>query len=480
MMIKQLNKQKKGNLMKALKIVLALSLILGLVVISCQDRANITEPQHPGSGIRFSLPSAVPDSAFFIVYVTSPGNSTVTVHRITADWVENTVTWNSFGEQYDATVENSFVPNAVGFYSINVTSLVQGWISGTYPNYGLLLDEVLLPLTAYTTSEWPYTTLYRPMLKLYYGATPDSIQRGVSGTVFDTYIWEAYPDNNYGTVDQAYTGASDNVIKQALFKFDLPTVEMAGIGDFVWFDDNRDGIQDLGEPGVPGVVVNLMDCEGNVLATDTTDADGLYWFGDLNPGDYNIHFVLPDGYMFSPQDQGTDDALDSDADVTTGNTICTTLDAGEMDSTWDAGIYLPDEHCTRTIGYWKTHDGSGPQEDVVTPLLPIWLGTAGGTKSIDVTNTTISHDILSQDVYGTPKNGITKLYAQLLGAKLNAANDADISLIADVIADADAFLAMYDWNDWDSLTKAQKGMVLEWAGTLDDYNNGLIGPIHCD
>ena len=39
--------------------------------------------------------------------------------------------------------------------------------------------------------------------------------------------------------------------------------------------------------------------------------------------------------------------------------------------------------CTRTIGYWKTHAGFGPQADVVTPLLPILLGSAGGAKTLE-------------------------------------------------------------------------------------------------
>jgi len=239
-------------------------------------------------------------------------------------------------------------------------------------------------------------------------------------------------------------------------------VPPASIGDLVWFDDNRNGIQDLGEPGIENVTVHLMDCAGNTLGTETTDANGLYLFDGLTPGNYNIHFVLPLGFLISPQDQGADDALDSDADPLTGLTICTELVGGETDLTWDLGLYLPDEHCTRTIGYWKTHDGSGPQDDVVTPLLPIWLGTAGGAKSINVVNTTMSHRLfdLSDAYYGTGSNGISKLYAQLLGAKLNAENDADITMIAAVIAAADAFLATRDWNDWTGLTRSQKNMVL--------------------
>ena len=52
--------------------------------------------------------------------------------------------------------------------------------------------------------------------------------------------------------------------------------------------------------------------------------------------------------------------------------------------------------------------------------------------------------------------------------------------IAGVIADADAFLAEYDWNDWKSLKKRTKKSVLSWMSDSDDYNNGIIGPGHCD
>ncbi|MBC7242091.1 MAG: hypothetical protein H5T60_06570 [Anaerolineae bacterium] len=136
--------------------------------------------------------------------------------------------------------------------------------------------------------------------------------------------------------------------------------------------------------------------------------------------------------------------------------------------------------CTLTIGYWKTHAGfTGRNPDRVTPLLPIWLGNAGGAKSVQVTTASQAVNILSMGL-GHPSNGITKLYAQLLAAKLNIKNGADGSAVADVITAADDFLAMYDYTAWSSLSKAQRKMVLGWMTTLDYYNNGYIGPGHCD
>ena len=57
------------------------------------------------------------------------------------------------------------------------------------------------------------------------------------------------------------------------------------------------------------------------------------------------------------------------------------------------------------------------------------------------------------------------------------ASDSDI---ADIITGADIFLAMYDYTDWKSLSDDDTESVKYWHGMLDDYNNGIIGPGHCD
>jgi hypothetical protein len=76
-------------------------------------------------------------------------------------------------------------------------------------------------------------------------------------------------------------------------------------------------------------------------------------------------------------------------------------------------------------------------------------------------------------------NGINKVYAQLLGAKLNIASGASNSAVLSTINAADAFLATKNSLDWAGLSKTQKNQVLGWMSTLDNYNNGLIGPGHC-
>ena len=70
------------------------------------------------------------------------------------------------------------------------------------------------------------------------------------------------------------------------------------IGDFVWYDANHDGVQDVGEPGIPNVRMALyLNLDGNdqlnpgvdrLVATKVTDADGGYLFRVLEPGRYFV------------------------------------------------------------------------------------------------------------------------------------------------------------------------------------------------
>ena len=66
-------------------------------------------------------------------------------------------------------------------------------------------------------------------------------------------------------------------------------VDLVSIGDYVWWDVDRDGPQDQGEAPVPGVTVNLLKDGQPTGKTTTTDANGYYAFGNLLPStDYTV------------------------------------------------------------------------------------------------------------------------------------------------------------------------------------------------
>ncbi len=180
------------------------------------------------------------DSALFSIYVnynpfTPP---TVSIHRITDQWTESEVTWNNFGGSYDGAVQGSFVADGIGWRSADVTSLVQQWIEGVYPNYGLLLEQGQTHYTIYWSSEYGTVEL-RPKLEICYTTLAGdsnclTIQRpgADTGGVADAYIWEHpdYTNHNTGSSTMLFTGLVGDYEKQSLIRFDFEICEQPGEG----------------------------------------------------------------------------------------------------------------------------------------------------------------------------------------------------------------------------------------------------------
>ena len=139
--------------------------------------------------------------------------------------------------------------------------------------------------------------------------------------------------------------------------------EISGI---VWRDAFGDGIRDVGEPGMGDVTVELYS-SGALIATQQTCSSatclGAYQFSDLRPGEYVLK--VPAHYQFSPQDQGTDDTVDSDVDRTTGEARITLL-PGHRATHWDAGLeYLcqyVDVTGTRRVSIGAVNNGIAAQD----------------------------------------------------------------------------------------------------------------------
>lgn len=115
-----------------------------------------------------------------------------------------------------------------------------------------------------------------------------------------------------------------------------------GIGDWVWLDDNGDGIQDTEEAGIAHVTVRLYTESEDMVDETITNEDGWFSFANDRGGIYFLEFVAPQGYSFTVQNAGNILTADSDADPNTGRTSEFPLGAGEADLSWDAGL-VPNE-----------------------------------------------------------------------------------------------------------------------------------------
>lgn len=139
------------------------------------------------------------------------------------------------------------------------------------------------------------------------------------------------------------------------------------IGDFVWNDINKNGIQESGEPGIAGVTVRLLNGTTNaIIATTTTDATGKYIFNDVPAGDYKVEFVTPVGYTTTTKLNSNVAASGTDSDVDPANsrTATFTLSAGQRITSVDAGYWLTTPPGTGKIGdrVWLDANQNGIQD----------------------------------------------------------------------------------------------------------------------
>ena len=154
------------------------------------------------------------------------------------------------------------------------------------------------------------------------------------------------------------TSAAPNVTK-----IDFGFVKPVSLGNFVWFDANKDGIQDPDEVGVAGVTVTLdqplgmdpvLDADGNVVKPVITDANGKYVFTNLLPGPYELTFTIPDGYSETRRYASDDSAVDSD-----GAQTWPVLKQGEDDMTFDLGL-IADGTIGDTL-FWDVDNNGGSE-----------------------------------------------------------------------------------------------------------------------
>ena len=139
----------------------------------------------------------------------------------------------------------------------------------------------------------------------------------------------------------------------ATFSLKISPVCSGVIGDFIWEDLNRNGIQNTGEPGIKGVTRILRDAQGNEITRTTSGPDGFYQFNELCAGTYFVDLdtsTVPTGFQMTLIEQGGNPAFDSN-DLSKPVILAT--DTSE-DLTVDCGFVPPaggGQGCTP--GYWR-------------------------------------------------------------------------------------------------------------------------------
>ena len=243
------------------------------------------------------------------------------------------------------------------------------------------------------------------------------------------------------------------------------------VGDKVWHDANVNGVQDNNEPGIANVVVELLDGDGNLITTATTDGNGNYLFDDLNAIDYKVRIASSnfdqDGVLYkwyaSPKDQGGDDTADSDGDIN-NRTASVSLDC-EYNPTIDFGFF---KTC---VSLTKTGPASVDAGGVITYEFALEncgdIVLHGGAQVYDeMINPNSDHKIWDGVVQPGEVINFTRTYQTTdddCGELVNVA-----TVIGHPYMAGRTFANVADESEWTVDVICEEECVTDWTGTLGD------------
>ncbi|GHU65311.1 hypothetical protein FACS1894184_00850 [Clostridia bacterium] len=76
-------------------------------------------------------------------------------------------------------------------------------------------------------------------------------------------------------------------------------VKSASVSGRVWMDSVYDGLPSYDEPPLSGVMITLVDSDGNAVRQVRTSENGSYLMDALRPDEYRLHAALPNGLIFT-------------------------------------------------------------------------------------------------------------------------------------------------------------------------------------
>ncbi|MEL6891984.1 MAG: SdrD B-like domain-containing protein, partial [Actinomycetota bacterium] len=208
-------------------------------------------------------------------------------------------------------------------------------------------------------------------------------------------------DDSEGDAD-AQTGVYPDTNSELTIDLGFVEVPLYRVGNLVWFDGDNDGIAEVGEDGIAGVLVQLLDDTGAVIAETVTDADGKYEFTNLAANDYRVRIPGDQTPVLGAQPGIVPDALDglrssdtevADPDGTDGISDTDNDDNGVIDGDdWTSGVVTlgnadgsqPNQN-TEPAG-----DATGPETERADELVdPIDDDTSTGRVDDDQSNVTV-------------------------------------------------------------------------------------------
>ncbi len=266
-------------------------------------------------------------------------------------------------------------PNVNDLYQSGWTPVLNAPIissEGVTVSYSTSDDPIMTPISNVGTGTWsivpPMDLTMVKAVKLDFG-DKEFAPRESAEVVFDMKAPQSAPDMSICYNSVQYIASSDigGVITPYLPAFSPPANARVTfrqfngkIGDLVWFDVNKNGIQDTGEKGLNGILVKLYDSNMNLMYTTTTTdspvdgSPGYYMFSGIWPGDYYVcfpNFLPGNQFRLTAKDMGADTTKCSKPNVSTGFTDLFSLAQNEVREDIDAGYVLLEDEPVRGVPF---------------------------------------------------------------------------------------------------------------------------------
>ena len=196
------------------------------------------------------------------------------------------------------------------------------------------------------------------------------------------------------------------------------TCTAASLGDFVWADVNKDGVQNDGPTGLNNVYVRLftpgadgvpgtaddLPLASSVTGNGPGGAPGWYDFPGLAPGSYYVCVTPPATFVFTTPHVGAGN-LDSDANPATGCSQVVTLAAGQNNPDIDFGLVATQ---LASLGdyVWFDRNGDGlqtesPWDGANGVNVKLYVDNGNGTAEPGI-DALVATTVTADDVYGQP------------------------------------------------------------------------------
>lgn len=140
------------------------------------DTLYVSTNYDERSFLKFNLSSIPPDAVIInatlkLYRYQGNGNDTFCIERVLGDWNETSITYNTMPSTSPYACYD--IPSGEGIWDIfDITSLVQGWVNGSWPNYGLMLKDPSSDSIHHRYYSKDYSnSSYWPVLEIWYEAS---------------------------------------------------------------------------------------------------------------------------------------------------------------------------------------------------------------------------------------------------------------------------------------------------------------------